>query len=356
VIVCPARLDPVFSPRPWGSRSLAPLFPEKINLMEPIGEAWMTGQDSRFAGGPFAGKTLGEAWSEMPSEWTGTRFDRPGSEFPAGNFPLLVKFIFAEEKLSVQVHPDDEFASQHEKAAGGRGKTEMWYSLHARPDAEVLVGMKPDVTLEKFQQALAEGNAEDCLQRVCLAAGDAIFVPAGTAHTIGGGNTFCEIQQHSDLTYRVYDYNRRDAQGRARELHTEKALQVIRFGEKHGGKLEPARVAHKTHHESHLVACRYFAVEKWEFRNPLPAASSRDHFDLLIFFEGSGAIKWGSESVPYSPAHVWLIPAALGDYELVPQSPTSLLRTFVPGELSDHAAHLEKRGVQKDAAARLLRW
>ena len=127
VNLCPARLEPIFSPRPWGALSLAPLFPEKSNLAEPIGEAWMTGSECRFASGPFAGQKLGEVWRAMPPEWTGTKRSRRDAPFP-----LLVKFIFAEDKLSVQVHPDDEYAARHEAAAGGRGKTEMWYALRAR--------------------------------------------------------------------------------------------------------------------------------------------------------------------------------------------------------------------------------
>src|SRR5579862_5001950 len=236
MIVCPARLEPVFSPRPWGARSLAPFFPEKTGLAEPVGEAWMTGDECLFANGPFAGQKLGDAWPQMPPEWAGTRADTRAA------FPLLVKFIFPEEKLSVQVHPDDSYAAAHESAAGGRGKTEMWYAVRARPGAEVLVGLKLEVTRESFQRAINDGTAEDCLVRVPVSAGDAIFVPAGTAHTIGPGLVLCEVQQNSDLTYRVYDYNRRDAQGRARELHIDKALDVMRFGKQLGGKVQPLSV------------------------------------------------------------------------------------------------------------------
>src|SRR5271155_3711643 len=157
MILCPARLEPIFSPRPWGSRSLAPFFPAKSDLAEPIGEAWMTGSECQFADGPFAGKTLGEAWPQMPPEWAGTRSDTSAA------FPLLVKFIFPEEKLSVQAHPDDAYAAIHEQAAGGRGKTEMWYAVRARPGAEVFVGLRPDVTRESFARAIADGTAEDCL-------------------------------------------------------------------------------------------------------------------------------------------------------------------------------------------------
>jgi mannose-6-phosphate isomerase len=299
-------------------------------LAEPIGEAWMTGDECRFAGGPFSGEKLGDVWPAISVEWKGT-------SLIGGSFPLLIKFIFAEDKLSVQVHPDDEYASRHEQAAGGRGKTEMWYAVRARPDAEVLVGLKPGVTRQSFERAIASGTAENCLERVPLKAGDAVFVPARTAHTIGPGLVLCEIQQNSDITYRVYDYNRRDAQGRARDLHVEKALDVIRFGEQRGGKIQQAQIHRVPVAETHLAACEYFATERWEFSERIEGITSRERFDALIFIEGSGSIRWGANSEPYKPAEVWLMPAALGKYELSPgRKPgagarTSLLRTYVPG-------------------------
>src|SRR6202041_3684035 len=189
----------------------------------------------------------------LPPLGAGTRIYSPD-----GSFPLLVKFIFADEKLSVQVHPDDDYAARHEKAAGGRGKTEMWYALSARPGAEVFVGLKPGVTREAFRSAIAGGSAEGCLERVPLRSGDAVFVPAGTAHTIGPGLVLCEIQEHSDLTYRVYDYNRSDAKGHGRELHIEKALEVIRFGDQSGGKIEPVSTTRGPVTETFFVSCRYF--------------------------------------------------------------------------------------------------
>ena len=301
------------------------------DLAEPIGEAWMTGDESRFASGPYTGQKLGDVWPTMSAEWRGT------SLRDARAFPLLIKFIFAEDKLSVQVHPDDEYASRHEQAAGGRGKTEMWYAVRARPHAEVLVGLKPSVTRQSFERAIADGTAENCLEHVPLAAGDAIFVPARTAHTIGPGLVLCEIQQNSDLTYRVYDYNRRDAQGRSRELHVEKALDVIRFGEQRGGKIQAPQIRRGPIAETRLAACEYFATERWEFGERIECATSREHFDVLIFLEGTGTIRWAKESEPYGPTQVWLLPACLGKYELSPEAQqpratprTSLLRTHVP--------------------------
>src|SRR5690242_4057159 len=174
-------------------RSLAPLFPEKTNLGEPIGEVWLTGVDCKVATGPFAGKTLGEAWRQMPPEWRGTRFSEPG------NFPLLIKFIFPNDKLSIQVHPDDAYAAAHEQAAGGRGKTEMWHILSAKPSASLLLGLRAGVTKESFLNALENQTLEDLLQRHSVQPGETYFVPARTPHTIGSGVVICEVQEYSDL-------------------------------------------------------------------------------------------------------------------------------------------------------------
>jgi mannose-6-phosphate isomerase len=348
VKLCPARLEPIFSLRPWGVRSLAPLFPEKSNLAEPIGEAWLTGVECRFANGPFAGKKLGQAWREMSTPWTGASIDR------SANFPLLVKFLFTQEKLSIQVHPDDDYAAQHELDAGGRGKTEMWYPLRAEPGAQVLVGLHPEVTRDKLRRAIAEGTAEHCLEHIPVRTGEAIFVPARTAHTIGPGLVLCEIQEYSDLTYRIYDYNRRNAKGLARELHIEKALEVIQFGQQSAGKITPVRIERGKVTETYFLACRYFATEKWEFEERIEAASSREHFDLVIILEGRGKIEWGSESIVYGLAQTWMIPAALGAYQIDPRERTSLLHTYVPADMNEFVRRLEDRGVDRAALSKLI--
>lgn len=287
-------------------------------------------------------------WPEMPVEWAGTKADR------GSLFPLLVKFIFSEDKLSVQVHPDDKYAARHEKAAGGRGKTEMWYAVRARAGAEVLVGLKAGVDREKFEQSIGNGTAEECLERIAVREGDAIFVPARTAHTIGAGLVLCEIQEHSDLTYRVYDYNRRDAKGRARELHIEKALEVIRFGKQSGGKIEPVSITRGPVSETFFVSCRYFATGKWELAEAVAATTSREHFDLMIILEGAGNFAWSDSHVEYSPAQVWMIPAALGAFQIEPSVRTTLLRTYVPINANEFLQHLKNSGIEESQWSRLV--
>jgi mannose-6-phosphate isomerase len=312
----PCRLEPQFVARIWGARALAPLFPEKRNLTEPIGEVWLTGNECVFADGPFAGRALGEAWRAMPPEWAGTRLDT------GKPFPLLVKFLFPEDILSIQVHPDDEYARQHEAHTGWTGKTEMWHAIAARPGAEVLVGLKEEVTPESFRAAIADGTAEKCLARIPVAAGDTIFVPAGTVHTIGPGLVLCEIQENSDLTYRVFDFNRPGLDGKPRALHVEKALAVTRFGKQLGGKVQSLT--------RHILACPYFATRRLEFSEPVSAETSVEQFELLIIVDGAGRMEAGGQATEYGPAQVWLLPAALGPYTLQPTRPTALLHTFVP--------------------------
>ncbi len=346
----PSLLEPIFSPRIWGARSLEPLFPEKTNLPQPLGEAWLTGHECRIANGPYAGRTLGAAWKEMPAEWRGT------SLLPVTEFPLLAKFIFPEDKLSIQVHPDDAYASEQEAAAGGRGKTEMWYAVAARPGAKLLVGLRKGATPEQFRQALAKGTVEELLERQDVCGGDVFFVPAGTPHTIGPGMVLCEVQEYSDLTYRVYDYNRVDSKGQPRELHVEKALAVMNFGQRRGGKVEPVLEERGPLKISYMVACRYFATVKWEFREKLDAVTEASHFDVLIFLSGKGRISARDQSYDYRAGQAWLLPARLGAYEIAPQSPavpTSLLRTYVP-EMKEFKRRLASRGVAEAALSRII--
>jgi mannose-6-phosphate isomerase len=312
-----------------------------------VGEAWLTGNDCRFATGDFAGRTLGEVWPDLPEEWTGTRLHG------LARIPLLVKFIFPAEKLSVQVHPDDAYAEQHEAAAGGIGKTEMWYVVAAQQSAELRVGLREGITPSSFRRAIDDGTVEDCLKHVTVHAGDAVFVPAGTAHAICPGVALCEIQEHSDITYRVFDYNRVAADGKPRPLHVRQALNVMRFGKQSGGLCNPVRITRGAVTETFFAACRHFAAERWEFQERIAAVTSPEHFDLLIFLHGKGRLEFAGGAETYGPAEIWLLPAALGAYQLVPESPATLLRTYVP-DLQDFARRLADERVGEAALSRVV--
>ena len=320
----PFRIEPKFVPRIWGARSLAPLYPEKSNLPEPTGEVWLTGIDCKVASGPLQGKTLGEAWREMPAEWRGTRFTEPG------DFPILVKFIFPTNKLSIQVHPDDLYAAAHERAAGGRGKTEMWHALYAEPEARVLIGLDPKVEKEDFIRAMGNRTLENLFVHWRVQAGDTFFVPAGTPHTIGPGMVLCEIQEYSDLTYRVYDYGRVDDKGIPRELHIKKALDVIQFGRPIGAKTSRIRLRAHGADVSLVAACRYFATERWKIAVETDVPTQAEHFDLLVILTGKGNLTWETGAAEFQNGECWLIPAGIERLALAPGSPLKILRTYVP--------------------------
>lgn len=225
------QLTPRFLPKVWGSRRLTPWFPDQA---EKTGEVW---------------------------------FEGPG----ARELPLLVKFLFTSEKLSVQVHPDDSYAAEHEQS---RGKTEMWHVLAAEPGAQVAAGFREPLSPERLRAASLSGEIESLLEWHAAAPGDTFFIPAGTVHAIGAGLTLCEIQQRSDVTYRLYDY------GRPRELHLDRGIEVARR-EPHA-----ARMTQRTSRE--LVACDYFRVGKLAVGESAEFQSPQAGFALLIVIEGSG--------------------------------------------------------------------
>ncbi len=319
----PCRLEPRLVPRIWGRRSLQPIYPASVELVEPIGEAWLTGEECAFSDGPFAGRTLGDAWREMPLEWK-------GAAAGTGSFPLLAKFIFPESKLSIQVHPDDAYAERNEAAVGGRGKTEMWYAVAAEPGAEVLAGLERGVDAETIRRAIAEGSVESCLRRLPVSTGDTIFIPAGTVHAIGPGLLLCELQQYSDITYRLFDYNRVAANGKPRELHVAKALDVIGFGATAAGKTRPVTRNLGPVEVTSLAACRYFASERWRLERPANVAPAKTHFELLIVLGGEGKIVAEGTSREYQLGEPWFLPATHAGFRIEPDGPTTLLRAWVP--------------------------
>jgi mannose-6-phosphate isomerase len=320
----PTRIEPTFSPRIWGARSLAPIYPEKSNLAEPLGEAWLTGVECEVASGPLSGKTLGDAWGAMPADWRGTRL----SSYK--EFPILVKFMFPQEKLSIQVHPDDAYAAAHEQAAGGKGKTEMWHAVSSEPGATLLLGLKPGTDKQRFLEAMKENKLEDVFRSHVVSAGDTFFVTPGTPHTIGPGMILCEVQEYSDLTYRVYDYGRVDGNGRPRALHIERALEVMNFGAAAPAKIAPLHLPGERVHKTLLAACSYFATERWEFRAPVQAESRQDCFELFVILDGTGHIHWQGAPLAYERGQCWLIPAALRKFSFQPEQSTSAIRTYVP--------------------------
>jgi mannose-6-phosphate isomerase len=335
-------------PRIWGARSLAPIYPDKTNLPEPIGEAWLTGPECKIETGPFGG-ALNQVWKGMPAEWRGTDF---ASHSAPREFPLLVKFLFPTDQLSIQVHPDDAYAQQNE-TPGAVGKTEMWHVVSAEPGATLLLGLVPKVDREKFQSAIELGELETFFERLPVSPGDTFFVPSGTPHTIGAGMILCEVQQNSDLTYRLYDFHRVDAKGNPRELHVAKAMAVIDFEHRKGGKLSPVALpSANSAKQSLLVACPYFATERWDLSAQHRAKSDPAHFELLVILSGRGTIQWTGSS-PYQQGECWFVPANLGQFSIVPESNTSILRAYVP-TITTLRNDLSRDGVPNSAIEQVL--
>jgi len=249
----PFSLHPSFSHRTWGRRDLRPWYPESDldgeKHKEPIGEAWLTGPQAIARDGIYEGQPL-QTVAEKSS------FQLLGRLAHEKEFPLLIKLLFPDEKLSVQVHPNDE---QAHKLGLGRGKTECWYVLEAQPGATVACGLKDGVTLELLRAAIADGTAETLLNQIPVTAGDMVFVDAGTVHAIGPGVTILETQQTSDTTYRLYDY------GRPRELHVEQGLAVSRVATR-AGKVAAKPTVVDNCHGKRLIEEQYFTVDSFQLK------------------------------------------------------------------------------------------
>jgi len=283
----------------------------------------------------------------MPPEWRGTRFAA------CPEFPVLVKFLFPNELLSIQVHPDDAFAAKFEQTAGGRGKTEMWHIVAAEPRAELLLGLKPGVTRELFLDAIPKGTVEQLLLRYPVRAGETYFVAAGTQHAICPGMIVCEVQEYSDLTYRVYDHGRVDSSGKPRELHIEKALQVTAFEGTRSGKILPLALHSPDANKQLLAACQFFATEHWECDRTTFVEGDPVEFQLLIFLRGKGKLHDAERGYPYGPGQAWFLPASLQVATLQPAAPTSLLRVTVP-EPKLLERQLESQGFSHSAVSRVV--
>ena len=258
--LAPFRVEPRFVTRVWGFRDLRPWF-DKVALGDPIGEVWLTGDDSLVATGPHAGEKLGTLFAEAHEALLG-----PAA--PSLESPLLIKVLFPQQKLSVQVHPDDALA---QKLGLPRGKTECWYALAAEPDANVAVGLKSGVTLAQVEREIHDGTLESSLNPVPIQTGDMVFVDAGTVHAIWPGAILLEIQQNSDVTYRMFDY------GRPRELQIEKSLEATKFATR-AGKVMPVRLEDRTL----LLDVEYFRMER------IPVHGTRTSASLRGVVDGSG--------------------------------------------------------------------
>ena len=298
--------------RIWGGRRLESLYGKRLPPGIPVGESWeivdREEAQSVVSIGDLRGRTLHHLWMEHRREIFGELPDTP-------RFPLLLKLLNAQEKLSVQVHPPEHAAQE----LGGEPKTEFWYIADASPNAELYVGLKADCSAATFSKAVRNGSAADQIHRVRVAAGDSMFLPSGRVHAIGAGNLIVEIQQNSDTTYRVFDWNRTDRDGTQRELHVEQAMRSIDFDDH-----EPSLV--QAQGES-LVRNDLFAVEKWNL-SLARDVSAQGAFAIVCCLTGGLTCA----DVELRPGEIFLVSATQVDRTLKPLvDGTTLLRVTLPG-------------------------
>ncbi len=313
---------PAFDPRPWGAFDLSPIYPNR-KFEEKIGEAWLTGDACQIANGPLIGQTLAQVSQRYQRELVGD------AALDAHRFPLLLKFLFPHEKLSVQVHPDD---AQARRVGEPWGKTECWYVAHAKPGAQIALGLKPGVTVARLEQAIHGKGAEDLLNWLNVYTGDMIYVCGGTVHTLGPGSVIVETQQQSDTTYRLYDY------GRPRELHLKDGLAAVKLKVASGKVVRPAptQIPRSKNREASLVAAPYFVVDMFEIKDPQQLSTQEDSgkssVQILVAVEGCGVVEAaGAEPVTLTKGDAVVVPASLEKFTVRPQWTLEFLKARVPG-------------------------
>jgi mannose-6-phosphate isomerase len=318
----PLIFQPIFKDRIWGGHELERLYGKKIPAGQPTGESWeisdRPGDASVIINGPLAGKDLRWLMENHAAEILGGA--KPAA---AGRFPLLCKILDAREKLSLQVHPPASKAAELK----GEPKTEMWYIADAAPGASLYVGLKKGVTRAGFEKQIADGTVADCFHRIPVKAGDTMFLPSGRVHAIGDGLVIFEIQQNSDTTYRVFDWNRVGLDGQPRELHVAQSLASIDFND-----FEPKLVASKYLPAAgfafrHLVQDPLFEVQEIVFENSGSLVLAGQYLRIITVVKGELEVIGGAEktSVELKPGQFCLIPACLKGVEIKARPQTTLL-------------------------------
>lgn len=288
----PFLLKPIPREIVWGGHALKDRY-HKSAPFDKLAESWELSvrpeAQSVIANGTRTGETLASVLTEMGED--------------EKSFPLLIKFIDACDRLSIQVHPDDDYAQAHE---GELGKTEMWYIIEAKPGAQLVYGLKSGVTAEDFADAVQNGNIEDTLHFVDVHPGETYFIPSGQLHAIGAGILLAEIQQNSNITYRVYDYNRRQADGSLRALHTAQALETVKLRTEE--EIQSLRFAHDQPRGMDLAACDYFHVWKIDSSTLPYTLTAASGFIHLLCISGEGVIECDNLSYPVHAGDSYFIP------------------------------------------------
>jgi mannose-6-phosphate isomerase len=320
-VLYPLTFQPAFKERVWGGRELERLYGKKLPPGAVIGESWeisdRPGDESVIANGKLAGKNLRWLMENHATEILGSA--KPAAE---GRFPLLCKILDAREKLSLQVHPPAGKAAE----LRGEPKTEMWFIADAAPDASLFVGLKRGVTRAEFEKKIAGGSVADCFHRIPVKAGDTMFLPSGRVHAIGGGLVIFEIQQNSDTTYRVFDWNRVGLDGKPRELHIEQSLASIDFKDFEPKLVETEFVADGKIQKRALANDPLFNVATWKLNSSVSGLLKPEKLQIVAVTAGEVEIKSGATAVNLSAGQFSLIPASLERTEVLAESDADLLR------------------------------
>lgn len=315
------KFEPLLKQTLWGGDKIIP-FKHLSDTLENVGESWeisgVKDNETIVSEGEYKGKSLNELVRELKGQLVGEEnYQRFGDEFP-----LLIKFIDARQDLSIQVHPTDEIAHRQGKS---RGKTEMWYALESAPGAQLYNGLKQQITPEQYKQMVENDTITDALARYEVSEGDVFFIPAGRIHAIGAGCFVAEIQQTSDVTYRIYDFKRKDKNGNYRELHTELAAESIDYTVLPNYRAEYER----TKNEGVQVAtCPYFTTAVYDLNEPMMLDYSElDSFVILIAVKGEGTIKANGQEMSFRMGDTILLPATTGEVKV--EGEVKFLETFV---------------------------
>ena len=321
----PLKFHPIYKDKIWGGQKIKTILEKDFGNLPNCGESWLisgvNGDISVVNGGKLDGKILTDIIRQYKDRLLGQAVYQKFGE----RFPLLIKFIDANDDLSVQVHPDDKLA---EKRHQSFGKTEMWFVVQADKGAKLITGFNQPMDKNLYLKAFNEGRLFDILNQEEVSEEDMFFIPAGRVHTIGKGILLAEIQQTSDITYRIYDFDRKDNEGNTRELHVEEALDAIdyTFHEEYKTKYEA-----KTNKPVHLATCSYFNTHQLQLTKPLFRDFSKlNSFVIYICYQGTGQIQYGNQSVRFEKGDAILIPAEIKNIQLVPENQVKLLETYVP--------------------------
>lgn len=315
----PIFLEPEYKDYIWGGQKLKYKLNKNVKNEECTAESWEISTnkngESTIKNGEYKGKTLTELYNnkELRREIFGTKCEN------LDEFPLLIKFIDANKSLSIQVHPDNEYAIKNENS---QGKTEMWYILDCEPDAQIICGVKKGISKEKLEESISSNKITECLNYIDVKKGDAIYIPSGTIHALLGKTLVAEVQQNSNVTYRVYDWGRVGKDGNPRELHIEKALDVINVNE----NVQIKNVSNDIE-KINVVDTQYFTTNKINVKDKFKENTSMNSFIAFNVIEGNGILKIINKSYELKKGDSFIIPACINVYEL--DGKMELLQSYV---------------------------